>query len=511
MNKLRPLYVILLLTTACSINESHEMCVETHNDIAIMDKQTGIWIIPQEDPYRIDPTSTKSTPKATHYAMTIHPKSVSEQRDLERMNDLGISYIPFGYSFFKQPDNLPESEDNTNKSEPIDGCCKPTIGIEDPLPTLYVTWPISKEIPQNMDYTIEYESCLPAITIDQTDPDELANSIDTKALTARLGRLRFQDSFMTSELLAIQNVIIRFQYGSSIQNVNTSSMGYFTVPSGLHDSTSVSYVLQGSDWTISSDNSTVPTIKYLGKLAALWGNSQIKNFSVSGLHESCYRAAHYLYTTSFSGLLFPLPLFNDITIKIQSSTSSVWGEFYYGANPAYIKIYPHGTYGDQEIVSTTLHELGHAMHYKFHYSNYTSTEKVLRESFGSFCGWYFGEKYYESIGWVKPYSSYTLNSNHRQYWTETDTTTVYTPFFVDLVDDYNQSSIGSLFLWDDLSEHPLSEIINIAKANTLEQAISKSKDSYHAPEYTSEEVFEYTQQYRHWKNRFVHYPPDWWN
>ena len=514
MHKLISIGILLLISVGCSVHGPNESQVFSYSDGSELDSQTGIWIIKQEDPFRIGLSLTKAGSNATHYAMTIHPKSVSEQRALERMEDIGISYIPFGYTYSHQTNEITISNGTTDKSAPAVGCCNPTTGIEDSLPILYVIWPKNKPIPSSLDYSIEYEVCLPNIEIDQMSPDELATAVNTKAPTIRLGRLRFQDSYMTSELLPIQNIIIRFQYGSIIQNVYTSSSGYFTVPNNLHDSTTVSYVLQGSDWTITDGNSTVPTIKYLGKLASLWGSSQIKNFAVSGLHESAYRAANYLYTTSFGVANFPL--FHDITIKIQSSASSAWGEFYYASNPAYIKIYPHGAYGDQEIVSTTLHELGHAMQYTAkgaspsNYSSYTSTEKVLRESFASYSGWYFGEKYYESIGWIKPYSSYHLNSNHRQYWTETDTTTVYTPFFVDLVDDYNQNSTSTIYLWDDLSDHPLSEIIYIAKATTLESAISRSKESIHAPEYTSEEAFEYTQQYRHWAARFAHYPPNWW-
>lgn len=511
------LICITAMLAACSKNVDNGIapCQEYLGEIR--DFQTNIWIKSQADPYRIDiQESAPKEQKTTHYALVVHPKTVGEQRSLERMSDIGISYIPFGYTYSHQANDIPTSYDTINKSAPPSGCCNSTSGLEYPLPTLYVVWPKTKPFPSSLDYSIEYEACLPEIYIDKTNPDIIAGAINTKDPTIRLGRLRFQDSFMTSELIPIQDVTIRFQYGSIINNVSTSSMGYFAVPSNLHDSTTVSYVLQGNDWTISDGDSTVPTIKYLGKLASLWGNLQIKDFTVSGLHESAFRAADFLYTTSFG--VANWPLFHDITIKIQNAPSpDSWGEFYYGANPAYIKIYPHGSsFGDEEIISTTLHELGHAMHYTAkgatpgNYTPFSAIEEVLIESFASYAGWYFGEKYYESLGWIKPYPSYHLNSNHRQYWTESDTTTVYTPFFVDLVDNYNQSSSSSLYLWDDLAYHPLSEVLYIAKVNTLENAISRSKELIHAPEYTSEEAFEYTQQYRHWAARFAHYPPDWW-
>lgn len=512
MNKLRPLYVILLLTTACSINESHDMCEETHDDITIMDKQTGIWIIPQEDPYRIDPTSTKSTPKATHYAMTIHPKTLAELRSLERDNSITVSYIPFGYTISSQ-----EKPNITNNQHLVSDYSSTTscqeIIPEDigALPTLYAIWPIDKPINPEYDYAINYSVRLPVVPNEIVNLEEILSSINKgeKSLTYKLGRLTFSDDFLSRTDIAVNNVKIRFQYGSLIQDVYTNSAGYFLAPSDVNDSTSVSYILQGSDWTVSYDTSYAPLVCYMGKVGTLWNGTSIINYAATGLYETVYRAADYLYTTSFTP---QLSLYPEITIKVQSfpGTNNQYGSFAYNSSVQYVMIFPR-TGTDNEFISATLHELGHAMQYTLRggsYTSYNGVERVVKESFASFTGWYYGEQYYLSLGWIKPQSSYILNHNARQNWMASDTSTVYTPFFVDLVDDYDQSSSNSNYIWDGLSGCSISEIMFMAKyPSTLEQVISKTFDFC----YPSEDVSDYIWQYRDWANSFAHYPPDWWN
>lgn len=470
----------------------------------IYDTQSKIWITQQNDPYRIDTSvATKGNPNGNYYALTIHPKSLMEQRALERMSDIRISYIPFGYSYSHQDPFIVSSESICLAEAPHECCDISTVGIEDPLPTLYVSWPHNKPIPDSLSYSIDYEVYLP-------------NDTDTKDQTnqriRRFGRIQFEDTFWGSPI-SIPGVRCRFQYGSLIQDVYTNSQGVFTVPLNMHDSTTVSYVLQGSDWTISDDNSTVPTIKYLGKLANLWGASSFKSFTVSGLHETAYRAAHYLYTTSFPG--FTLPLMSDITIKIQSSPSFNWGEFYKNANPPYIKIYPHGpSWGDNEVISTTLHELGHAMQYTAKGATpsdntpYTNVETIIRESFASFSGWYFGEKYYESLGWVNSSPSNHINHNNRQSWTGNDTLDVYSPIFIDINDSHNQHTVSIDYLDDNVSSLPVDEVLYLAgRFDTIFDLTGylRSSQSYRVY-WDEEDIFPYTNKYRQWTYLFTQYP-----
>lgn len=65
---------------------------------------------------------------------------------------------------------------------------------------------------------------------------------------------------------------------------------------------------------------------------------------------------------------------------------------------------------------------------------------ALVESYASFIGWYLGNDYYTSKGFVFPYSGYEINYQGRQEWAPGFGN--YTPFFVDLIDDYNQPAIN---------------------------------------------------------------------
>ncbi len=103
-------------------------------------------------------------------------------------------------------------------------------------------------------------------------------------------------------------------------------------------------------------------------------------------------------------------------------------------------------------IGSTLHELGHMAQYNRNtFTGYLTTSNLLLESWASYVGWYVGEAYYTSLGWVKPpetdYSNITNQS--RQFWMSTNDN--YSPMFVDLIDGYNQRARGTTYPNDNIS------------------------------------------------------------
>ena len=505
MKTIRPLLLLPLLM-ACS-NKEYISEQNTITDLKAFSQCYQTRPLLSDDPYKLSVSDLTAGQNATHYAITIQPNSLAELRALERDNSISVSYTPFDQSMC-YPHRAPLIS-NTEITDTGPSCQEYSCVDNSVLPVLYAIWPVDKPFDPHLNYTIDYLVKLPEKATETPDINSVIEAIyrGEKSPTYKIGRLTFSDDYLIRTDIAVENVKIRFQYGSLIQDVYTNSSGYFLAPSGVSDSTSVSYVLQGSDWTVSYDSYSAPFINYIGKVGSLWHYSPIYNHVATGLYETVYRAADYLYTTSFSP---QLTLYPDITIKVQSFPSeSKYGSFAYNSTEQYILIYPRsGT--DNEFISATLHELGHAMQFVLHggtSTSFSNIERVVKESFASFIGWYYGEQYYLGLGWIKPESSCILNHNARQNWMVGDTLSYYTPFFVDLVDDYDQSSSNSNYLWDGLSGCSISDIMFMAQyPNTLEQVLSKTFDFC----YPSEDVSDYIWQYRNWKNTFVHYPPDWW-
>ena len=157
------------------------------------------------------------------------------------------------------------------------------------------------------------------------------------------------------------------------------------------------------------------------------------------------------------------PFHSSLSYQIQGETIVGVGWFLTGnSTPPYIEIcnYASGTYRSSKIFGTTLHELGHASHFVSNGTSYHSTEKMVKESFASFSGWYNAYIYYFSV--VPGESSFRyFTTQHRQNW-YSDNTDSYTPVFVDLSDIFNQYGSYNPAINDAISGVPVSTIIDYA-------------------------------------------------
>ena len=134
-----------------------------------------------------------------------------------------------------------------------------------------------------------------------------------------------------------------------------------------------------------------------------------------------------------------------------------------------INVFNSGT-DMEETIATTLHEIGHIRHCQKNpilYNNYI--DQFVRESYASFVGWALGEQYYTSKGFVKPYHGYQINTNGNQAWVKTMSTPdyYYSPIFVDLWDNYNQSQAYTGVIPETIWISDLSVVEGMASQTTL--------------------------------------------
>ncbi len=380
------------------------------------------------------------------------------------------------------------------------------------LPILYAVWPVDKPLPASIEYVIDYEVFLPraaaraksteAMTILETEaimsalgylamvpratPSAVTRMSGDPVPYAAEGRLVTYDSSLNRNV-PLSNLDITYQLGTNIVSDITRSDGTFIVVvySSLVTNQgdlvtlplTVTYKYDryrsAAQWTITTESSTNPyTRTILPTLVITDGYDWYGNPDGIPITEvpsddrqanEIHRAVNYYYNvqTEFPRHCPPGGL------RIMTSSNSggnVAGycsfSIFRDANGSiivdktisstFVFIYNNGR-SNGNVIGVTLHEIGHAVHFQEDPDHWDNSHRFLCESFASYVGWYLGEQYYKSIGWVKPNGNSTITGNDQQTWTRTTNSSPtigfgsnnrgwYSPLFIDLTDDHNQKT-----------------------------------------------------------------------
>lgn len=398
----------------------------------------------------------------THLGVKFFPKDYQQQRMLVNSEVADVRYIPFGFSpvvpddqeWVKDPKSLPKFPEvspymiDTKDYISTENGSRPSEGIQ--LPLMYALWPVSEPMPEG----IEYEVCFKVnLNIETGEPS--TRSFD-------YGDYVFNAQFISyDELLdddiPLRNLKIEMSYGIYSKRQYTNSNGCVSfVPSSIaglpishYTDLSMVVVMDSADWTIARDSlSTTPIHHIIGVASALWfnptsGSTFISERNSFSTEYEIHRAVDYYFNSTHT-LSQGIQSSERGTVyhAMDNDNGSIWGETWYSSTTdPFINIY-NGHPSQNEVIGTTLHEIGHARMLKNKgYNGYVSCSKTYRESYATFTGWYLGNDYYISKGFVFPYSGYNINSNNRQTWIP-GSGDWYTPFFVDLNDDYNQANLN---------------------------------------------------------------------
>ncbi len=169
-----------------------------------------------------------------------------------------------------------------------------------------------------------------------------------------------------------------------------------------------------------------------------------------------FRAANRYFNENRGGLDSPKLLISlDMTYKHSQGSGLNIGNLPYTLIAiSQIKVWGKDNNGDfrntENVFSTTIHEIGHSAHWKkMGMLNFAQTTEQIRESWANALEWWLTRLEYSELG--IPYTVYdnyspTNTSNEGfndwdQQWKGIgNTDKVYTPLFIDLVDDLNQSN-----------------------------------------------------------------------
>ena len=538
---------------------------------AVYNEVVDAWMIPQADPYtlanfqaaydklaagRSTQTLSKSlaadfTPAKrlapTHYALKIYPRNEEEQWQVEMMEDVQVAYIPFSFAQLT-PDEAVKVEKSKTRSaanifpekspytvtydyaESTDG--DPTGPQTFQLPILYTVWPVSKPLPADLEYVLDYEIFLPhaasktskalgvlqneAIThvlgrmvpipiaapnaatrasgdpVYPYDPDNIPPGY---AAYPAFGKLVTRDNVLNT-YVPLDNLEFGIRVGSNIQPMITDESGMcctvvcLPTASTSHEDIVVSPLTitynntqyKTYNWKITDKTSLDPCtqeIPVIFKVVNV-GDVYFDPYSLdlpltevlSGnlrLNE-IHRAVNYYYNGQ-----------NDFEKRSPTGGTRIRafdynGRSYYTWGGA-ITIFNRGN--DGLLIADVLHELGHLLHYG-NPSICMNTHDFLRESFACYIAWYLTEEYYKSNGWVKPAYYTDITQLHgRQSWQKTHAPDDgwYSPFFIDMTDNYNQSTVNlnrpndtieglpPSFIWFLLTEYPsIEEVLRISNA-----------------------------------------------
>jgi hypothetical protein len=433
----------------------------------------------------------------------------------------------------------------------------PTTPLTSQLPILYVVWPADKPFPTDLEYVVDYPVFLPELhTEAQADKNvsvrtapAMANlNTETNALfreaialsngwdvipakassirsranewgSAALGCLTTYDNIL-KKYVPLSNLWIVIRYGSyTLAGGPAIADGHFwipffswpddTIPDPMPLTVEIKYTNAWHRYKITTNNSTVPYItSVLANFDKNWSDTTWITLTSSTRQENeIHRAANYFFRDQTDIAVPPYGTLEGLRIIANdpSVSTAYKGAFSYSfPDSCVINIYNRG-HLSADVIGTTLHELGHFAHFKsVGYNTYTSFPKFLRESFASYSGWYFGEKYYISQGATRPGNGYwTITGNERQDWHKTYSSTsiirYYSPLFIDLTDTYNQKRTStSIYPNDGIQGVPASVIWNIVSTSTTWAQCRAKLQSYVGTYYTSTAFNNWIADFDYW-------------
>jgi hypothetical protein len=372
------------------------------------------------------------------------------------------------------------------------------------LPILYTVWPASKPLPTDLEYVVDYEVFIPYDQPNSPFSEKVGETLGSEAIFSALGyrveipasapvtralptysgELRTHDDTLDEDV-PLANLMISTQLGAWIGDMKTDSNGRFWFMHNDWPFTGISLTITYQDkdgrWKIVDDGSTTPYTRTI--LANISDSSTpVTTLSSSAHNENeIHRAVNYFYNDQ-NIFYKPSP-----TGGLKITTYDTNGRAYYRCSivldpngyyigSSSISIYDYGD--DFRIIGTTLHELGHASHSHDNPNNYVDSNGFIKESTASYIGWYLGEGYYKSIGWIKPIGSNPdRTGNENQTWTRNSNSTSviglsvsnsgwYSPLYIDMTDDYNQGASNTSRPNDNITGVSASAIWNIISTSS---------------------------------------------
>ncbi len=419
--------------------------------------------------------STKGE-EPTHYAVKFFPKSTNELFTLIKAENVMTSFYPFGYT----PTNLSKLESNSSSDvfdenpyretyTNTDGCKEEFVSS---VPVIYAYWPINMTIPEEIQHEISYSLALPFCS--KVPDTDLKGPVQNYQYPLYI---RTYDSFLGS-YVPMRNLKVRASYGDLWVDDYTNDNGYVLIDPMANNLVSsvdqlplitITVIYQTNDWVVSRNSSSSPIHTAIGTVGLLWGMPDntppsAYYYTISSVTKECemHRAVDFYHNSTHQLSSYISSAEQGIVLHAIDTSNTYFGETPYSSiTPPTILIYNRTSAPQNECIGSVLHELGHVHHYyKRGFNDYYYSSKFVKESYASYIGWIVGEYYYTSKGYIKTGPDEDVCLESRQYWYPSIGSRFYSysPFFIDLVDQYNQYETNEPFPNDVISSVPVFDI-----------------------------------------------------
>ena len=293
-------------------------------------------------------------------------------------------------------------------------------------------------------------------------------------------------------LIPVPGVRVRATHLLKVHEALTDTSGHYYLKS-FKNPVRMKVIWESDDWDIRSESLGQATYDGPKISGGTWDLNADSTFEKTIRYAAIQRAAYRYYYGNNCGLSRPG---NDRKEKIgyyHEALDDIYGDYNRQLGATIwtdIRIAGKDENGLREpsnIFSTSCHELGHATHYIHSSNNYSHSSDRLIESWARFTQYILTIQEYrelsvESALYYYPYSSFpTLFHPDNEYnfqerpnsSSNSDYYDTYTPFFIDLYDDYNQLS------WPNYSSfpqyHPNDAIVGVPPA-VIEELAFSSRD-----------------------------------
>lgn len=514
---------------------------------AVYHEITKSWIMWQNDPYtlenfknaydnilsgnselsltrsQLDEISSIGQLKATHYSVKIYPRDEKEQSKFEAMEDISVVYIPFNYVFV--PDSLIKKTRSEAGVFTDDSALGNATRAAANMPILYAVWPCDKPFLKDMVYEIEYEVFIPnsaaqtrsyvvsSIVMGALEDEAISLALGSSAVTSAdnsyylKGQIMQWDRFLDKNV-PLSYLTIKYRVGSYVGKTYTRPDGAFIIYGKWPASTQVSYSFEYDNaFKVTTEDNTVPVERFIrtfgtpdgGKyspISVFIDESDIPTMQQATIH----RAAAYYYTNAPE---IPKRGFEPTRIcAIPQANNNGRAVFNIpGKGLPYLAVFNNDPRKQNLMIGTVFHELGHVIHYCEigGASQFMEVEGLIRESFANYIGWHLGEKYYHKyMGYKRLWDDQDVTEQGKQKWSKTSTSD-FTPLFIDLEDDCNQSLLyGNLFPRDAIKDVPPSVIIEIGTQSKNWAECKKRLQKYAGIYYSYYNLDKFTADYDYW-------------
>lgn len=458
----------------------------------------------KEDLYVMDTKSNNLLDSLSGFEFTKQPIRININT-LEQLSAIeqDTSIVIFHYC-------TPEDQDNPQpfKYSPQSRGGEALVCDAEAAPDIYlypvdVFWPSGKSIPDTIKYEVLSDTISSATRYDHLDPFPLQPA-------SLRGQVRAYDNRLL-EYVPVRNATIKYyqKLGSNevLQYTSTDSQGNFIIEVPAVNR-NMELVLQNANYIVRNGNTSevksislgAPSFDYFGPLEGsretepriIISPTFIQRDLPSNFFLDVYQAAHYYYygsnellnqVTRYSSAS-ALSIFAVNGIDVIDNSRGLFSYYQSGSPLPYVTIYnpeiENYIGAASKIFGTVLHELGHATHYTSEGSvNFDATDDIITESFASFFGWLNVLHYYSSIASTHGNIN-SICTQGRQSWQAVSDTLIYTPFYIDLYDNYNQSLYYSSpnVVNDEISNVPVSIILSLVFEHSTFSTVYNQLASY---------------------------------